>query len=108
MWSQMILLGKTGDWGGMVNDITASKLRKIVYVFESLNAQRKKKTIKICFFSFDSFCFAELSPVCAIVGGVIGQEIIKVITPYVSVLLLHGRNRKIKQKVNLIHDLIWI
>lgn len=48
----MILLGKTGDWGGMVNDITASKLRKIVYVFESLNAQRKKKTIEICFFFF--------------------------------------------------------
>lgn len=85
----------------MVNDITPSKLRKIVYVFESLSAQRK-------LFSFDSFCFAELSPVCAIVGGVIGQEIIKVITPYVSVLLLHGRNRKIKQKVNLIHDLICI
>lgn len=60
----MILPGKTGDWerngcqvrqvigGGKVNDITASKLRKIVYVFESLNAQRKKKTIKICFFFF--------------------------------------------------------
>ena len=27
---------------------------------------------------FFSYCFAELSPVCAIVGGVIGQEIIKV------------------------------
>ena len=24
------------------------------------------------------FCFAELSPVCAVVGGVLGQEIIKV------------------------------
>lgn len=68
----------------------------------------KRKQLRSVFFSFDSFCFAELSPVCAIVGGVIGQEIIKVITPYVSVLLLHGRNRKIKQKVNLIHDLIWI
>lgn len=30
-----------------------------------------------CSYNF-SYCFAELSPVCAIVGGVIGQEIIKV------------------------------
>lgn len=29
---------------------------------------------------FASFCFAELSPVCAIVGGVIGQEIIKAVS----------------------------
>ncbi|VDH93396.1 ubiquitin-like 1-activating enzyme E1 A [Mytilus galloprovincialis] len=29
---------------------------------------------------FSSYCFAELSPVCAIVGGVIGQEIIKAVS----------------------------
>ncbi|XP_062591583.1 SUMO-activating enzyme subunit 1-like [Saccostrea cucullata] len=29
---------------------------------------------------FASFCFAELSPVCAIVGGVMGQEIIKAVS----------------------------
>ena len=29
---------------------------------------------------FYSYCFAELSPVCAIVGGVIGQEIIKAVS----------------------------
>ena len=27
------------------------------------------------------YCFSELSPVCAIVGGVLGQEIIKVLSP---------------------------
>ncbi|XP_013400398.1 SUMO-activating enzyme subunit 1 isoform X1 [Lingula anatina] len=30
--------------------------------------------------SFASYCFAELSPVCAIVGGVFGQEIIKAVS----------------------------
>ncbi|KAK3094094.1 hypothetical protein FSP39_024077 [Pinctada imbricata] len=30
--------------------------------------------------SFASHCFAELSPVCAIVGGVLGQEIIKAVS----------------------------
>ncbi|XP_071079593.1 SUMO-activating enzyme subunit 1-like [Haliotis cracherodii] len=29
---------------------------------------------------FASFCFAELSPVCAVVGGVLGQEIIKAVS----------------------------
>lgn len=27
-----------------------------------------------------SFCFSEMSPVCAVVGGVLGQEIVKVST----------------------------
>lgn len=27
-----------------------------------------------------SFCFSEMSPVCAVVGGVLGQEVVKVNT----------------------------
>lgn len=69
---------------------------------------KNENNLDLFYFPFDSFCFAELSPVCAIVGGVIGQEIIKVKPTCVSVILLHGRNKKTKQKVNLFHDLIWI
>ena len=29
-------------------------------------------------FQFDSHCTAEVSPVCAIVGGIVGQEVVKV------------------------------
>lgn len=27
---------------------------------------------------FLSYCFSEMSPVCAVVGGVLGQEVVKV------------------------------
>ena len=33
-----------------------------------------------------SYCFAELSPVCAVTGGILGQEIIKVGLGYWNVL----------------------
>lgn len=29
-------------------------------------------------FKFNSHCTAQVSPVCAIVGGVVGQEVVKV------------------------------
>ena len=29
-------------------------------------------------FEFNSYCTAQVSPVCAIVGGVVGQEVVKV------------------------------
>lgn len=45
---------------------------------------------------FSSYCFAELSPVCAIVGGVIGQEIIKAVsqkdTPHNNFFFYNGVN----------------
>ena len=30
------------------------------------------------YFPTDSYCTAEVSPVCAIVGGIVGQEVVKV------------------------------
>lgn len=31
-------------------------------------------------FCLSSYCFSEMAPVCAVVGGVLGQEIVKVVT----------------------------
>lgn len=33
-------------------------------------------------FEFDSHCTAQVSPVCAIVGGIVGQEVVKVQCSY--------------------------
>lgn len=42
--------------------------------------EQMKLNEKIVPQDFSSYCFAELSPVCAVVGGVIGQEIIKAVS----------------------------
>ena len=44
--------------------------------------------------SFSRHCFSELSPVCAIVGGVLAQEIIKVQCPlYITLQILPYEQR---------------
>ena len=37
-----------------------------------------RDSLRLTLFYINRYCFAELSPVCAVVGGVLGQEIIKV------------------------------
>ena len=43
----------------------------------------------LCTSNFSRYCFGQLSPVCAIVGGILGQEIIKVSAIYSFIFFLH-------------------
>lgn len=47
-----------------------------------------------CFFPpfISSYCFSEMSPVCAVVGGVLGQEVVKVSRWTEQMLLLLYKN----------------
>lgn len=42
-----------------------------------------------------SYCFSEMSPVCAVVGGVLGQEVVKVS------MHTNGERRHFRQTVNV-------
>ncbi|XP_061168662.1 SUMO-activating enzyme subunit 1-like [Saccostrea echinata] len=53
---------------------------KLLIEQKTVTLEKLKLSPSLLSDEFASFCFAELSPVCAIVGGVMGQEIIKAVS----------------------------
>uniref|UniRef100_A0A8C6LFD1 SUMO1 activating enzyme subunit 1 n=1 Tax=Nothobranchius furzeri TaxID=105023 RepID=A0A8C6LFD1_NOTFU len=51
------------------------KIQKI-----SRNSERMFLCLVILFLFVRSYCFSEMSPVCAVVGGVLGQEVVKALS----------------------------